>query len=67
MAINIYLSINTCNKNVLYIPIKTHRVSEWNKPTKQKQQKNKPQAHLYAAYKRLHVDLKTLTDRKCGW
>jgi len=53
MALNTYLSIITLNINGLNASIKRHSVSEWIK-------KNK--THLYAAYERLILDLKTPAD-----
>ena len=49
-----FFSINiTVNVNALNVPIKTNSVSEWVK-------KNK--THVYAAYRRLILDLKTPAD-----
>ena len=52
MTLNPYLSI-TLNVNGLNAPTKRHRVSEWIK-------KNK--THLFAVYKTLILDLRTLSD-----
>ena len=54
MTLNSYLSIITLNINGLNAPIKRHRVSEWIK------KKNK--IHLYVAYKKLILDLRTPAD-----
>ena len=51
MTLNSYLSIVTLNVNVLNDPIKRRRVSDW----------IKSKTHLFAAYKRLILDLRTLT------
>ena len=53
MTLNPYLSIITLTVNGLNAPTKRHRVSEWIK-------KNKTQ--LFAVYKRLILDLRTLSD-----
>ena len=52
MTLNPYLSMITLNENGLNVPTKRHRVSEWIK-------KNK--IHLFAVYKRLILDLRTLS------
>ena len=54
MALSPYPSITTLNANGLNAPIKRHKVSEWIRKTK---------IHLYAAYKRLILDLMIPT----GW
>ena len=52
MTLNPYLSIITLNVNELNAPTKRHRVSEW----------IKKQDPSNAVYKRLILDLKTLSD-----
>ena len=53
MTLNPYLSIITLNVNGLNVPTKRNRVSEWIK-------KNK--THLFTVYKRLILDLRTLSE-----
>lgn len=52
MALNSYLSKVTLNVNSPNAPMKWHRVSDW----------IKRQDHLYAAYDRLILNLKTPRD-----
>jgi len=54
MALDIYLSIITLNVNGLNAPIKRHKVSEWIK--------KKSKTHLYSAYNRFILDLKSSAD-----